>query len=95
MSEPKEDSADRLDEVELALDVDEEQLARLDELIEEQATPSRRLTREEMLRLLVERGSEEVAQGASLLPYLEPAPAADAVTPTLTPTPTLDDTKKH
>jgi len=66
--------------VDLALDLDEEQLAQLDALIEEHATPSRRLTREEMLHLLVERGSDLVAQGESLLPYLDSPPAGDDTT---------------
>ncbi|MFS8069066.1 MAG: hypothetical protein ACMG6S_22125 [Byssovorax sp.] len=78
MINPTEDPADA--SVDLALDLDEEQLAQIDALIEEHATPSRRLTREEMLQLLVERGCDLVAQGESLLPYVESPPAADDTT---------------
>jgi hypothetical protein len=69
MSEPTQDSADDL--VDVALDLDEEQLAQIDALIEEHSTPSHRLTREDMLQILLEKGSEMVEQGASLLPFLE------------------------
>ncbi|MFS8071191.1 MAG: hypothetical protein ACMG6S_32890 [Byssovorax sp.] len=95
MNEPKEDAADRLVEVDLELDLNKEQLAQLDKLIEEQAMPTRRLTREEMLRLLVERGSDQVAQGASLLPYLEAPASGDEEAPASTCPPTPDNTTKH
>ena len=95
MNEPKEDTADTAVEVDFALDLDEAQLAQLDKLIEEQATPTRRLTREEMLHLVVERGSDQVAQGASLLPYLEAPAGADETAPASTRTPTPDDTTRH
>ena len=67
MSEPEQDAADTLVDIEL----DDEQLARLDELIEQHSTPLHRLTREELLLLLVEKGRELVEQGESLLPFLE------------------------
>jgi hypothetical protein len=68
MTEPEHGPADALVDIEL----DEEQLARLDELIEEHSTPEHRLTREEMLQFLIEKGREMVEQGESLLPFLEP-----------------------
>jgi hypothetical protein len=69
MNEPKKEPADTL--VDVPLDLDEDQLAQTDALIEEHSTPSHRLTREEMLQILLEKGSEMVEQGASLLPFLE------------------------
>jgi hypothetical protein len=72
MKESEHGPADTLVEI----DLDDEQLARLDELIEEHSTPSHRVTREEMLLLLVEKGRERVGQGESLFPFLEP-PAAE------------------
>lgn len=71
MKEPEHGPADTLVEI----DLDDEQLARLDELIEEHSTPSHRVTHEEMLLLLVERGREMVEQGESLLPFLDPTAA--------------------
>ena len=68
MKEPEHGTADTLVEI----DLDDEQLARLDELIEEHSTPSHRVTRVEMLLLLVEHGREMVDQGESLLPFLDP-----------------------
>jgi hypothetical protein len=68
MNEAPKDAAAILVEI----DLDEEQLARLDELIEEHSTPSHRMTREEVLLMLVDKGRELVAQGESLLPFLEP-----------------------
>ena len=69
------------------IDLDEEQLAQIDALIEEHSTPTHRVTREAMLHILVERGRKQVEQGTSLLPYLElpedetaPAPASDDTT---------------
>ena len=73
MSEPEHDAADTLVDIEL----DDEQLARLDELIEQHSTPSHRLTREELLHHLIEKGSELVEQGTSLLPLLEAASNVD------------------
>lgn len=73
MNETSKDPADTLVDIEL----DEEQVAQIDALIEEHSTPSHRLTRDEMLRLLVEKGREMVEQGASLLPFLETPSAAD------------------
>ena len=70
MSSPKQEPADVLIDIPL----DEEQLAQIDALIEEHSTPSHRLTREEMLQLLIEKGSELVE---SLLPFLEPPSTAD------------------
>jgi hypothetical protein len=55
----------------VAIDLDDAQLARLDELIETNSTPSHRLTREEMLHRVIEMGCERVEQGESLLPYLD------------------------
>lgn len=68
MTEPEHGPADALVDIEL----DEEQLARLDALIEEHSTSAHRLTREEVLQLLIEKGREMVEQGESLLPFLEP-----------------------
>lgn len=81
MNAPPQDPTDTL----VAIDLDDAQLARLDELIETNSTRSHRLTREEMLRRLIEMGCEQVEQGESLLPYLdadEEAPvSARAATP--------------
>ena len=66
MNKLKQDPADRL----VALTLEEEQLAQIDKLIESHAASSHRLTREEMLHLLVEKGCAQVAQGESLLPFL-------------------------
>lgn len=85
MNEPRKGPADTL----VDIDLDEEQLAQIDKLIEEHATPSHRLTQEEMLRLLVEKGCDMVAQGESLLPYLEPPEDETA------PAPASDDTTKR
>lgn len=59
------------------IDLDDEQLAQIDALIEEHSSPSHRLTREEMLHLLIEKGRNLVEQGESLLPYLEPPSTED------------------
>ena len=69
MNEPTKDPADTL--VDVPLDLDDDQLAQIDALIEEHSTPSHRLTREEMLQILLEKGCARVEQGESLLPYLE------------------------
>ena len=69
MNAPKQDPADTL--VDVPLDLDDDQLAQIDALIEEHSTPSHRLTREEMLQILLEKGCARVEQGESLLPYLE------------------------
>jgi hypothetical protein len=75
MNDPTEDPADAL--VDVPLDLDEDQLAKIDALIEEHSTPSHRLTREEMLQILVKKGCERAEQGESLLPYLEQEEAED------------------
>ncbi len=62
------------------ISLDEETIAQLDELIEKHSTPTHRLTREEMLHLLLEKARDLVTQGVSLVPHLEPpAAAADEV----------------
>ena len=75
MNEPTQDPADTM--IDVALDLDEEQLAQIDALIEAHSTPSHRLTREEMLQILLEKGSELVEQGAPLLPFLDPPSGVD------------------
>ena len=52
--------------------LDEEQLEQIDKLIEEQATPKHRLTREDMVRVLVKQGRRQVKQGKPLLPFMKP-----------------------
>lgn len=95
MNEPEKDPEDTL--VNVPLDLDDEQLAQIDALIEEQSTPSHRLTREEVLHTLLEKGCEQVEHGESLLPYLELSEedAAPSWPPTLTSVPPSDDTTKH
>ncbi|MEP7123538.1 MAG: hypothetical protein ABJE95_21600 [Byssovorax sp.] len=68
MNEPEKGPEDTL--VDVPLDLDDEQLAQIDALIEEHSTPSHRLTREEVLHTLLEQGCEQVEKGESLLPYL-------------------------
>jgi hypothetical protein len=68
MKVPEHGPADTLVDIEL----DEEQIARVDELIEQHSTPSHRLTREEIVEMLLGKGRELVAQGESLLPFLAP-----------------------
>lgn len=75
MNEPTKAAVDVL--VDVPLDLDDDQLAQVDALIEEHSTPSHRLTREEMLQILVKKGCERVEQGESLLPYLEQDKAED------------------
>ena len=81
MKSPAQDPTDTV----VAIDLDDAQLARLDELIETNSTRSHRLTREEMLHRLIEMGCEQVERGESLLPHLdddEEAPvSARAATP--------------
>jgi hypothetical protein len=74
MKSPPQDLTDTM----VTIDLDDAQLAQLDELIATNSTPSHRLTREEMLRRLIEMGCEQMEKGESLLPYLddEEAPAS-------------------
>lgn len=69
----KDDQADT--SVEVALD--EETVAQLDELIELHSTPTRRLSREEMLNILLEKAREMAARGEPLLPHLAPTAEED------------------
>lgn len=69
MNEP--DKEPQAAQVEVAVELDEKELAQVDALIEQYSTPSHRLTREEMLRMLVEKGQEQVEGGEDLLPYLD------------------------
>lgn len=91
MTKPMQDPAN----VVVDVDLDEEQLAQIDALIEQRSTASHRLTREEVLRLLVEKGCDLVAQGESLLPYLEALPAADDDEEAPSSAPAPDDIIKH
>lgn len=84
--------ADRAD-TSLDISLDEETIAQLDELIEKHSTPSRRLTREEMLHLLLEKARDLITQGESLLPHLEPPAAEDEAANASPPPP--DDEEKH
>jgi hypothetical protein len=93
MLEPKQDPTDGL--IDVPLDLDENQLAQIDALIEEHSTPSHRLTREEMLQILVEKGSELVEQGASLLPFLKGAAAEDVEEAAPSSVPASGDPAKH
>ena len=68
--------ADRAD-TSLDISLDEETIAQLDELIEKHSTPSHRLTREEMLHILMDQARDLITQGESLLPHLEPLTADD------------------
>jgi hypothetical protein len=86
----KEDRAD----TSMDISLDEEALAQIDELIEKHSTPLHRLTREEMLHLLLEKGRELVAQGESLRPHLEP-PASEEDEAALSSRSAPDDTEKH
>ncbi len=85
--------ADRAD-TSLDISLDEETIAQLDELIEKHSTPAHRLTREEMLHLLLEKARDLITQGESLLPHLEPAAVAadEAASPSAPPP---DEEEKH
>ena len=74
MSQPKHDSPDTLVDVMLT----EDEIAQIDALIEERSTPSHRLTRDEVLKILLEQGRKQVEEGVSLVPFLEPRSGEDA-----------------
>ena len=86
MKEPEETSADALVDISL----DEEQLAQIDALVEQHSTPSHRVTREERLQILVEKGCAMVEQGVSLLPFVEPPWVEDEAARSSAP---ADDTR--
>ncbi len=89
MKEPEETPADPL----VNASLDEEQLAQIDALIEQHSTPSHRVTREEIVQILVEKGRDMVEQGASLLPFLELDEDKAAEVPCSEPAP--EDPAKH
>lgn len=74
MSQPKHDSPDTLVDVMLT----EDEIAQIDALIEERSTPSHRLTRDEVLKILLEQGRKQVEEGVSLVPFQEPPSVEDA-----------------
>lgn len=86
--------ADRAD-TSLDISLDEETIAQLDELIEKHSTPSHRLTREEMLHILMEKARDLVTQGESLLPHLEPPVADDEDEAAISSTPAPGDPETH
>lgn len=74
MSQLKNNSSDTLVEV----DFTEDEIALIDALIEERSTPSHRLTRDEVLKILLEQGRKQVEEGMSLVPFLAPPMGEDA-----------------
>lgn len=71
MSDAQNDPKPPLEDI--AVDLDDEQLAQIDALIEQHSTAEHRLTRAEVTHLLLENGAELVSQGESLSPYLKAA----------------------
>jgi hypothetical protein len=84
----------KADQADTSIDIslDEETIAQLDELIEKHSTPAHRLTREEMLHILLENARDLVAQGESLRPHLEPHADDEAA---ISSTPAPGDPEPH
>ena len=74
MSQPKHDPPDTVVDVVLT----DDEIALIDALIEERSTPSHRVTREEVLGILLDQGRTLVEEGVSLVPFLEPPSVEDA-----------------
>jgi hypothetical protein len=74
MGQPKHDPPDTLVEVVLT----DDEIAQIDALIEARSTPSHRVTREEVLGILLEQGRKLAEEGVSLVPFLEPPSVDDA-----------------